>query len=1583
MKKKSAAIIGMACEFPGASGTDSFWDNLSKGIDSVLPVATDRFNAENYAPAFDDDTLEFLKNLRMGMVKDPYGIDEGLFKMGAEESLQTDPQQKMILKTVFHALEDAGLTTESLKALKVGVYIGASNIDNLWRVVGSPETINGHTNTGNTLSLLANRVSYALKAKGPSMTVDTACSSALTALHLGLEALRSGQCDVAIVGAVNLISSPLTNIGFHRLGVASKSGHCSFGSSAADGYVRGEGAGILILKRCDDATSAGDQVHATVVDCQISQGVGSGHIAAPSLKDQVSLLEKIYADNGISPAQLDYLEAHGTGTLHGDKIELSALAKGLKTGGRNKKLFVGSVKSNLGHLEPAAGIASLIKAVLMLKHRTIPASLHCETPREDFNFSKEMISVPMVKLEDNLRTIGVNAYGFGGSIAHAILVCAEDSLPVQDRKDSLLPFLISAESPASLRRNIEKLREFVAHTSPDLAELAHSLANKKNLHRHFSLTYAATKEALLENLSGPLLLERSKKTEGKTAFIFPGAGGKFIPSSNALALLDEEFKNRFQEIISSAGLAPDSFEDEKTISDIRTYQLGAYAFQVSLYELLCRFGLKVDVFVGHSMGEVSALVAAGRISWQTGLELVDRRARCLLAATGQGQMVWFPRSLGHLEKTLPVQRAHWQVAAVNAPESTVISFHTPISKELIEHFEAKIVQSFNVPAHSSAIDPAELSSFTCRPSTGQVVYSTRHTKPLTDLEISTAAYWKEQLVNPVLFSDTLKNMHDNGVRLFIDLGGMFASDLQSILKKDLRKVALIHDDFKEQQALRDCLGKIFQQGAQLQLERLLPEQVNFLRTPLYAWNETSRPLPEITYRHSSKKSSQIKSHVALLTTGWEAFTPKQLGSTPGQQTLTLDTPEVPAAPHYLLIVTPGHAPLAMVCCVRQILSHAPLSLTIQGTELGAVRSLIKCLRFEYPETKFTTVETDQLTCASELCVVTGSDCKKSAGLWYREVLKDHLQDKEQSSLQIPECALISGGLGSLGLQSAKWLASQGTKDIILLTRSAFPERKTWRTLLSSDHKLSAVIRGILEAERSGAKVQIAVGDVSSRGDLLRIKDELHCSMLPTPNLLIHAAGTLRDGLFKDLALEDFEAVLTPKLTGLKNLWEVFESKNLAKIISFSSLSQVMGSPGQSNYALANSLMAQACPGPRHVMLELGPFQSQGLAASAEASSWLDQVGIKQLEISDLSSFLAAGLGASPASLVCIHKESKRWLKEFFSQSEATESISTLNVLKDLLQDFRPDLEVDEAVPLSQYGLDSITAVGLRYKLSQKGLTPPALSYLLQGPSLIEISLAMNDQNKQVTQPVVQVLKASGNRTLVCFPFAGSNGYRFKKLLDSLPADVAVWTVERPATHAREGQREGYYQDVAAKLDQLTGEVMLFGYSLGTNIAFNVAGRMTRAPVSIVAASSRCVDDNWHFDKLAAASNEEVRDWIFNLGNIPDRNLIDDSMIEFFKKDLSWTSALKPTELLAFGGSLIWALRGSSDPVITGADLETWQTVFPQAAGLTLDGDHFFASKQAEKICEYLLRRNSKDLLLEGLRELLAHQAPKAQLIRSS
>ena len=654
------AIVGMACRFPG--GVDSpegLWDMVAQGRDVMSEFPTDR--GWDLAGLFDPDPDAPHKCYARagGFVDDVAGFDAAFFGVSPSEALATDPQHRMLLELSWEALERAGVDPTTLRGSATGVFAGI--IVQGYGMLA--EEIEGYRLTGMTSSVATGRVAYVLGLEGPAVSVDTACSSSLVALHMAVQSLRTGECDLALAGGATVNATPTVFVEFSRHRGLSPDGRCKPFSAAADGVGWSEGGAMLVVERLSDAQRLGHPVLAVVRGSAVNQDGASNGLTAPNGPSQQRVVRSALANAGLSPADVDAVEGHGTGTTLGDPIEAQAL---LATYGQDRSapLWLGSIKSNMGHTQAAAGVAGVIKMVQAMRHETLPATLHVDAPSPHVDWSAgsvELLMEPQPWKDESAngrgRRAGVSSFGISGTNAHVIIEAPPtvvEEATERTAEPPIVPWVVSAKSAAALSAQASRLGEFIATREQlDAADVGWSLAGRSTF-EHRAVVLGADRQGLLaglaefaDGLPGGSVVCGQSAPAGKTVFVFPGQGSQWL--GMGVELLDTA--PVFAEQINACAEAFTEFVDWSLIDVLRgapgapgldrvdVVQPVLFAVMVSLAELWRSIGVRPDAVIGHSQGEIAAAYVAGALSLRDAARVVTLRSKLLLALAGRGGMV--------------------------------------------------------------------------------------------------------------------------------------------------------------------------------------------------------------------------------------------------------------------------------------------------------------------------------------------------------------------------------------------------------------------------------------------------------------------------------------------------------------------------------------------------------------------------------------------------------------------------------------------------------------------------------------------------------------------------------------------------------------------------------------------------------------------------------------------------------------------------------------------------------------------------------------------------------------------------------
>ncbi|MEU8825291.1 type I polyketide synthase [Streptomyces sp. NPDC048636] len=801
------AIVAMSCRLPGGvRGPEELWDLLTAEGEAQTPFPSDRGwrTGELYDP--DPGQPGRYYQREAGFVLDADRFDAAFFGISPREALAMDPQQRMLLEISWEALERAGIDPSTVRGSRAGVFIGAIAQDYGPRLHEAPQDLEGHLLTGNTASVASGRIAYTLGLTGPAVTVDTACSSSLVALHLACQALRRGECAMALAGGVTVLSSPGLFVEFSRQRALAPDGRCRAFSADANGFGIAEGAGMLVVERLADARRHGHPVLAVIRGSAVNQDGASNGLTAPSGPSQRALIAQALGASGLSAAQVDAVEAHGTGTPLGDPIEARAL---LETYGRDRPadrpLWLGSLKSNIGHTQAAAGIAGVIKMVLALRHGRLPRTLHTDRPSPHIDWSSGAVRLLTEARPwpgtDGPRRAAVSSFGVSGTNAHALLEQAPPAgEPVEERERTppqaaaVLPWVLSAKSEAALR---VQARQLVAHLrarpEAEPVDIGHSLVTSRTLFDHRAVVIGADRAALVGGVAAVaagdeaagVVSGRAGSGARKVVFVFPGQGSQWLGMGAQLWDVSPVFRTEL--LACAEALRP--FVDWSVVDVVRgvsgaasldrvdVVQPALWAVMVSLAAVWRSMGVRPGAVVGHSQGEIAAACVAGALSREDAARAVALRARALTTLSGSGAMVSMALPVGPVRERLARWAGRISVAAVNGPASVVVAGDRDALEELVESCAADELSTWWVPvdyaSHSRHVERVREELLTAlapiRPRPVEVpLLSTVTGEYVSGTELD-AEYWYRNLRGTVEFEGVIAGLAAAGYRGFIEV----------------------------------------------------------------------------------------------------------------------------------------------------------------------------------------------------------------------------------------------------------------------------------------------------------------------------------------------------------------------------------------------------------------------------------------------------------------------------------------------------------------------------------------------------------------------------------------------------------------------------------------------------------------------------------------------------------------------------------------------------------------------------------------------------------------------------------------------
>jgi acyl transferase domain-containing protein/acyl carrier protein len=869
------AVVGMACRLPQAAGVAEFWDLIREGRDAIVEVPRDRFDVDAYYSA-QPATPGRISSRWGGFVEHIADFDAAFFGVSPREAAHLDPQQRLLLETAWEAIQDAGWVPDERTAARTGVFVGQLS-GNYWDLLRGAGALDIYANVGTSRASQAARLCYAFDLRGPSVSVDAASSSSLVAVHLACQSLRSGESEVALAGGVNVILQPDETVTFSQADMLAADGRCKFASADADGFVRSEGVGILVLKPLSLARRDGDLVRALIHGSAVrTDGQASGALMTPAEDGQILTLRAAYAGAGLDPARVDYVEAHGTGTRIGDKVELTALTAVLGEGRpADRPLLVGSVKTNIGHTESAAGVAGLIKTVLCLEHRLIPGSLHGTVPTEAVDWAKAPITVPQRETPWPARTgpalAGVSSFGLSGTNAHCVVgeyvpeptPAAEPAAATPGRPRLLT---LSARDPRALRelatRYATRLDALDPADPAALRDLCHSAATRRAHLRH-RLTavgndapqLAAKLRAFVAEEAVTGLGSSEPLPEGPPAvvFVFPGQGSQWIGMGRDLIARSSVFRETIEAcavaISAETGWSLfDVLEGRHPLEGADVIQPTIWAMEIGLAALWRSWGVHPDYVLGHSMGESAAAYVAGALTLPESAAVICRRSALALTVSGAGAMASVELTAEQAAQEISEVRDVVSIAAINSPTSTVLSGDPLVLKELVARLEARDVFGrmiqVDFASHSPQMDvltdPLIRGLDALAPQAGTVpVYSTVLGEPI-DGSTMDATYWARNLREPVGFGPAVAKLIEQGPVVFIEMSPhpillngigeyLAATEARGHAVPSLRR------DEPELATVLDALGAAHRHGVRVDWQAVEEPGARAVRLPAYPW----------------------------------------------------------------------------------------------------------------------------------------------------------------------------------------------------------------------------------------------------------------------------------------------------------------------------------------------------------------------------------------------------------------------------------------------------------------------------------------------------------------------------------------------------------------------------------------------------------------------------------------------------------------------------------------------------------------------------------------------------------------------------
>ncbi|MDI5968539.1 SDR family NAD(P)-dependent oxidoreductase [Streptomyces sp. SL13] len=863
------AIVGMACVFPGADSVSAFWKLQLDGVDATGDLPGDRFSVDEY---YDPRprTPGRIVSRRGGFLPDIRGFDAHYFGISGREASHMDPQQRLLLQTAATAVQDAGLTPRQLVGSPSAVIVGQRTVD-YWDVLRAAGALDIYANTGTARSVLSGRLSYFFDLRGPSTSVDTACSSSLVAVHQACGALRSGEATLALAAGVNLVLTPEESITFSQADMLSADGRCKFGAHNADGFVRSDGVGAVVLKPLAQAEADGDHIYAVIHGSAVeNEGRSSGYLMTPSETGQIDTMRHACLRAGVDPRDVGFVEAHGTGTSTGDPIELRSLDAVYGTGaGRPvaEPLLVGSVKTNIGHTEAAAGIAAVIKTALCVAHGVVPPSLHSGRLTDAVDWDRTALEIPQTAREwgrdGKPRYAAISSFGISGTNAHVVLG-EHRPAPVPPPPAEPRPYLLtlSAQTPAALR---ELAEAYADHLGPDgqgrrdeLRDISFSTLTRSTHHRHRMTVLALEHDQAAQQLrKGRPIVAARPGTGWKTVFVFPGQGSQWAGMGRQLLRTSTVFRETIEEcdrhVRAERGwsVIDELNSDDVAVRPIDVVQPLLWAVEVGLAALWQSWGVTPEVVIGHSMGEVAAACTAGALTLADGAAVICRRSALLRGIAGTGSMAAVDLPADDLRREL-ADVPDVDVAVSNGPRRTIISGRTQAVEKVLAGLAerevfAKTVK-VDVASHSSQVDSllaalrTELASV--RPRKGQVPLRSTVTGELLTGEELDAGYWVRNLRDEVLFHAAVDaEIAGSAAAAFVEISphpilGAAVKECFPDRRTGDQVVPSLLRDTDDLTVMLTSVGQLHQAGYPIRPAALFDEPAAYVRLPAYPWQRT-------------------------------------------------------------------------------------------------------------------------------------------------------------------------------------------------------------------------------------------------------------------------------------------------------------------------------------------------------------------------------------------------------------------------------------------------------------------------------------------------------------------------------------------------------------------------------------------------------------------------------------------------------------------------------------------------------------------------------------------------------------------------
>jgi acyl transferase domain-containing protein/acyl carrier protein len=1233
-------LVGMACRFPGgALSPEDLWDLVAEGRDAVSAYPADRGWATTGAGGF---------------VAGATGFDAEFFGIAPREALGMDPQQRLVLECSWEALERAGVDPLSVRGSGLGVFIGVMRGDYV-----SP---GDYGLTGAAGSVVSGRIAYVLGIEGPAISVDTACSSSLVALHLAAESIRRGECSMALVGGVTVMSSPVLFEEFARQGGLAEDGRCKSFASSADGTSWAEGVGVVVVERLSEARRNGHRVLAVVAGSAVNQDGASNGLTAPNGPSQQRVISQALANAGLAAGDVDVVEGHGTGTRLGDPIEAQAV---LATYGQDRvePLLLGSVKSNIGHTQAAAGMAGVMKMVLAMRHGVVPPSLHVDEPSSVVDWSVGSVELARESMAwpatGRARRAGVSSFGISGTNAHVIIEQPPDAVEVADRPVcDTAPWALSARSAEALRAQARRLlTQLRAHPEP-AADVAYSLVRTRAQLTHRAVVFDGTTglDRLASGIPDRTVVEGVAEHPGKTVFVFPGQGSQWV----GMAVELWESSVVFGEWMDRCGVALErwvgwSLREGLSAGGVDVVQPALWAVMVSLAGLWRSFGVEPDAVVGHSQGEIAAACVAGVLSLEDGARIVAGRSRVIAdRLSGDGAMASVVLPVERVRELLVPWGERLSVAAVNGPSSVVVSGDASAMDEFlaVEGIRGKRI-AVDYASHSLHVERARDEILTAlegiTPQAATIPFLSTVTGELTDA--LDAEYWYQNLRRTVRFEEAVRTLANSGHGVFLEMSPhpVLTMGIQDIAESAVAVGSLRRDDGGLERFLTS-VAEAYVRGVAVDwsptFEAYQPQAVDL---PTYAfqhqryWPEIAAPVtssvddwryridwqpvtddqPAVPGQWLAVVPEEIIGYEPVLTglerlgMAVEPVVLTQLADRLRQSEpagvlslLALDERDGPAATRGL------HSTLALIQAMADVdaplwlLTSSAVAALPQDVVMNPMQAQIWGLGLaaglEHPDRWGGLVDVpavvDDQVIGKLAAVFAGKEDQvavRAEGTYARRLVHAPSERQLAQVWQPTGTVLITGGTGGLGAHVARALARDGAEHLVLASRRG-PDAPGAGDLAT-------------ELDDMGAQVTVVACDVA---DYTAVRELV--TSLPQLTAVVHAAGIGQHSTpLTDMSPDDLADVLRAKVLGAAHLDALLDHDALDAFVLFSSGAGVWGGGGQGAYGAANAYLdalaqQRRALGGRATSIAWGSWSGDGMARGA-AGERFQALGLSKMD----------------------------------------------------------------------------------------------------------------------------------------------------------------------------------------------------------------------------------------------------------------------------------------------------------------------------------------------------------------------------------